>query len=378
MDFEFTSDQDMLRDSVRKWVSKDYGFDHYLKVVNSGGSDQSDWQQLADLGLTALAVPENHDGMGMGPIEAMITAEELGRGMVCEPWVNHCLMSAAIIRDFAPAQLQAQLLPQIANGQARVALALQERQARYSLEQIDTHATQINQQWQISGTKSLVAAGDKASHVLVAARNSTDASQISLYLVDLTSATGVKTQPHLLQDGSRACEMQFTQTSAVLVTSKGLEALNWASDIGCAALCAQAVGAMDQLMTMTIDYLNTRKQFGVAIGTFQALRHRLADMKMQLELARSMNYFVHMRLLGPAQERRYAVSAAKYQIGQSLRFLGQNAVQLHGGIAVTHEYSAGHYFKYLTSIELSLGDSNHHLGEVAARMQASAGVFSNE
>jgi alkylation response protein AidB-like acyl-CoA dehydrogenase len=378
MDFEFSTDQEMLRDSVRKWIQKDYGFDHYLKVVNSGGSANGDWQQLSDLGLTALAVPESAGGLGMGPIEAMIVAEELGRGMVCEPWSNHCLMSTAIIRDFATLPDQTKLLEGIASGQFRIALAVQERAARYSLSHVTASASQIDGRWQITGSKSLVAAADKATHLLIAARTAVLDSGISLFLVDLAqSASSIKIQPYLLQDGSRAGDVQLEKTPAVLLTNKGLEALTWATDIGVAAICAQAVGAMDFLMALTIDYMNTRKQFGVAIGTFQALRHRIADMKMQLELARSMSYFVHMRLTASEADRRYAVSAAKYQIGQSLRFLGQNAVQLHGGIAVTHEYSAGHYFKYLTAIELSLGDSNHHLGQVADQMQDSAGVFAN-
>jgi alkylation response protein AidB-like acyl-CoA dehydrogenase len=378
VDFEFTSEQDMLRDSVRKWVQRDYGFDHYQQVVKGGGSSQSDWEQLRDLGLTALAVPEAHDGLGMGPIEAMIVAEELGRGLVCEPWANHCLMSAAVIREFAPAALQSAVLPAIASGQDRVALALQERHARYDLSAVAATASLQGDHFLINGTKSLVAAADKASHMIVGARTGTAQKDIGLYLIDCNQTKTLTITPHLMQDGSRAAEVKLTNTPAVRITQNGAAALAWAGDIGRAALCAHAIGAMDQLMALTIDYLNTRKQFGVAIGTFQALRHRLADMKMQLELARSMSYFAHMRLSSDAAARAYAVAAAKYQVGQSARFLGQNAIQLHGGIGVTHEYSAGHYFKYLTAIELSLGDSNHQLGEVAARMQSTAGVFSND
>lgn len=171
--------------------------------------------------------------------------------------------------------------------------------------------------------------------------------------------------------------MRLCEARASLISRNGLTDLEHAVDIGAAALCAHAVGAMDQLLAITLDYMNTRKQFGVAIGTFQALRHRVADMKMQVELARSMSYFATLQLTSDHEKRRYAVSAAKYQVGQSLRYVGQQAVQLHGGIAVTHEYSAGHYFKYLTTIELSLGDSNYHLGQVAQRMSNTAGVFEN-
>jgi len=165
------------------------------------------------------------------------------------------------------------------------------------------------------------------------------------------------------------------QAAARLVTTDGLTALEHAVDIGIASLCAEAVGVMDQTLAVTLDYMNTRKQFGVAIATFQALRHRAADMKMQLELARSMSYYASLKLNAPADERRRALARAKYQLGQSMRFVGQQAVQLHGGIGVTDEYIVSHYFRKLTQLEISYGDSLHQLGEVSARMQETAGVF---
>jgi alkylation response protein AidB-like acyl-CoA dehydrogenase len=381
MDFEFSSDQEMLRDSVRKWVQKVYTFDHYRSTVKHGGFSQDHWTALSELGLMGLAVPEEFDGLGMGPLEAMIVSEELGRGLVCEPWANSSLSAVSILRDNAIREIQTQYLPKIADGSARIAVAFVERAARYELGHVTTTATKVNGQWQVSGIKSVVAMGDQADFVIVAAKaldasDATNKSPISLYMVD-TKASGVSNRSYCIQDGSRAGEFTFTNAPAQLIIEDGLSALERAADISVAAACARAVGAMDQLMALTIDYMNTRKQFGAAIGSFQALRHRIADVKMQVELARSMSYYASLKLTAPQAERRYAISAAKYQIGQSLRYVGQQCIQLHGGIGVTDEYAAGHFFKYLTTIELSLGDSNYHLGQVADRMTETAGVFEN-
>jgi alkylation response protein AidB-like acyl-CoA dehydrogenase len=374
MDFDFSSDQEMLRDAVQKWVQKTYTFEHYRVTVDQGGFSQDNWTGLNDLGLVGLAVPEQFGGLNMGPVEAMIVAEELGKGMVCEPWANAALMAVSILRDKASREIQEEYLAAIADGTSKVVLAINERSARYDLGFCTTTATEKNGQWFISGTKVNVPFGDKADHLIVAAKE--DNGNISLFILPAKS-NNVSTRSYCLQDGSRAGEIVICESPANLISRNGLTDLEHAVDIGTAALCAQAVGAMDQLLSITIDYMNTRKQFGVAIGTFQALRHRVADMKMQVELARSMSYFATLQLTNESEKRRYAVAAAKYQIGQSLRYVGQQAIQLHGGIAVTHEYIAGHYFKYLTTIELSLGDSNYQLGQVAQRMSNTAGVFEN-
>ena len=375
MNFDFDQDQDMLGDSVRKWVAKAYPFEHYLGVVKGGGTDANDWQQMAELGLCALAIPEQHGGLGLGPVEAMLVAQELGAGMVCEPWAQVALMASAVLRDHAPLAMQAAWLPSIADGSKRVVMAITERAARFNLGHISTTASKNGDQWLINGQKSLVAIADHAQAFVVSAKIVHESGDKSIGLFLVQPSACVLRRAYNVQDGSRAGEVTFDQASAQLICENALPALEHAVDIGIAALCAQAIGAMDKLYAITLDYMNTRKQFGVAIGTFQALRHRVADMKMQLELARSMSYFATLKLTADHDERRYAMSAAKVQIGQSLRFVGQQSVQLHGGIAVTHEYIAGHYFKYLTTIEMSLGDSYHHLGEVSKRMTDSAGVF---
>jgi alkylation response protein AidB-like acyl-CoA dehydrogenase len=379
MDFDFSDDQEQLRDAVRKWVSKAYDFERRRGIVKAGGFSREAWGEMAELGLMGLAVPEAHGGMGFGPVEAMVVMEELGRGIVLEPYAAVSLVATSGLAAYGSAEVQSAWLPRIAEGSALVVLAHQEREARHVLRYVKTRATEAKGTWTLTGAKSVVPVGDQADAYLVPARVSgaDDAAEgIALFLVE-RSAAGVSTRGYALQDGSRAAEVSFANTPATLLAgpAEGLKALEAMADVAIAAQCAQAVGAMDQLFAITVDYLNTRKQFGVPIGTFQALRHRVADMKMQLELARSMSYYATLKLGEPHEQRRRAISQAKVQLGQSMRFVGQQSIQLHGGIGVTDEYIAGHYFKHLTCLELSFGDTLHHLGEVSERMQDTAGVF---
>jgi alkylation response protein AidB-like acyl-CoA dehydrogenase len=370
MDFDFSDDQEQLRDAVRKWVDRSYGFERRRGAVRAGGFDRATWNELAELGLTGLSVPEDHGGMGMGPVEAMVVMEELGRGIVLEP-LAQALIAGAVLGTRAPAEVQSAWLPKVASGEALVVLAHVERGARWKLEQCKAQAREQGGGWTVSGTKSVVPAGDQADAFLVPAMAG---GSMVLLLVE-RQAQGVKASGYTCMDGSRAAEVVLQDAPAVLVSRDGLAALEQAVDIGIAAACAEGVGVIDATMKLTAEYMNTRKQFGVPIATFQALRHRMADMKMQQELARSMSYYGSLKLTAPADERRRALARAKYQLGVSMRFVGQNAVQLHGGIAVTEEYIASHYFKKLTQLELTYGDTLHHLGEVSARMQDTAGVF---
>lgn len=370
MDFDFSEDQEQLRDAVRKWVDKGYDFERRRTIVQAGGFDRGAYGELAELGLAGLYVSEADGGMGMGPVEAMVVMEELGRGIVLEP-VGQTLISSGVIGAHGGADIKAAWLPKIAAGEALVVLAHQERGARYRLDVCKTTAAQTGHGWSISGSKNLVPAGDQADAFLVPAMAN---GQLALFLVERT-ASGVSTRGYGTQDGSRAADVTLQDAPAALVTTGGLAALEQAVDIGIAAVCAEAVGVMDRTVMVTAEYLNTRKQFGVPIASFQALRHRMADMKMQLELARSMSYYASLKLHAPADERRRALARAKVQLGQSMRFVGQQAVQLHGGIGVTDEYIVSHYFKKLTQLEMSFGDTLHHLGEVSARMEDTAGVF---
>jgi alkylation response protein AidB-like acyl-CoA dehydrogenase len=281
------------------------------------------------------------------------------------------LIAGAVIAGYGDAATKAAWLPGIASGEKLVVLAYQERAARYKLDVCEAKATQAPGGYVINATKTVVSAGDQADAYIVSAKVN---SQLALFVVERESA-GVSTKGYGLQDGSRAAEVNFKNAPATLLTADGTTALEHAVDIGIAALCAEAVGVMDKTLAITAEYMNTRKQFGVAISSFQALRHRAADMKMQLELARSMSFYASLKLNTPAPERRAALARAKYQLGQSMRFISQQAVQLHGGIGVTDEYIVSHFFKKLTQMEMTFGDSLHHLSEVSARMKDTAGVF---
>ncbi len=370
MDFNFSEDQQQLRDAVAKWVEKAYSFERRREITAAGGFSRQAYAELAELGLTGLALPESLGGLGMGPIEAMVVMEELGRGIVLEP-LAQTILSGVVLSHHADAATQQAWGPKIASGEALVVLAHQERKARYRLDVCETTATAAGSGFTVTGAKSVVSVGDQADAFLVPAQLN---GKLGLFWVQ-RDAKGVSTRGYLTQDGGRAAELTLQQAPAVCITTQGTEALEQAIDVGIAALCAEAVGAMEKTLAITIEYMNTRKQFGVTLSTFQALRHRVSDMKMQLELARSMSYYASLKLTAPAPERRRALSRAKYQLGQSMRFVSQQAVQLHGGIGVTDEYIVSHYFKRLTQMEMSFGDSLHHLGEVSQRMQDTAGVF---
>jgi alkylation response protein AidB-like acyl-CoA dehydrogenase len=377
MNFDFTEDQDQLRDAVRKWVDKGYTFERRQTIEKSGGFSQEAFNEINELGLGGLYISEADGGLGMGPVEGMVVMEELGRGIVLEPFAQ-TLICSGVLSGYAPADLKAAWLPKIASGEALVVLAYQERAARYKLDKCAAKADKIASKtatggvlYALNAIKNVVSSGDKAAAFLVPAMLD---GKMAMFLVE-ASASGVTTSGYGTQNGGRAAELTLVNAPAELVTLGGLTALEHGVDIGIAAICAEAVGAMDKTMAITAEYMNTRKQFNAVLSSFQALRHRMADMKMQLELARSMSYYAALKLNAPAAERRSAMARAKYQLGNAMRFVGQQAVQLHGGIGVTDEYIIGHYFKHLTQLEMTFGDTLHHLGEVSNRMQDTAGVF---
>jgi alkylation response protein AidB-like acyl-CoA dehydrogenase len=378
MDFDFTDDQEMLRDTVRRWVEKDYDFERRRAIVKAGGFSREAWQGLAGLGLTGLAVPEAHGGMGFGAVDAMVVMEELGRGLVLEPFAPVALVATHLL-GAGRSPSAALWLEGIAQGKELVVLAHEERHSRYRLAHVETRAEQQGGTWRLTGTKTVVPGGGHAGAFIVSARTSggvDDPTGVGLFVVS-RGEPGVEVRPYPTQDGASAAELVLNGASGIelLPVGEAFAALERAVDIGIAAVSAEAVGAMDKLVALTVEYMNTRKQFGVPIASFQALRHRIADVKMQLELARSMSYFATLKLGEAPAARRRALSQAKVQLGQSMRFVGQQCIQLHGGIGVTDEYAGSHYFKRLTVIELTFGDTLHHLGEVSARMQETAGVF---
>ena len=374
MDFDFSDDQESLRDAVRRWVDKGFGFERRHQLAKAGGATRAVYAELADLGLTGLVIPEAHGGLGQSAIDAMVVSEELGRGLVNAPYTHAALMAPRLLAA-APQELQSQWLPRMAAGEVLVLPALQERAARYRLSHVSTRAQKAGNGWTIDGSKCVVPGGDEADAFIVPARVSggdQDPAGMALFLVERGAA---QVHGYPTQDGARAADVTLKAAAAQLITDDGLAVLEDAVDAGIAAQCAEAVGVMDKLVAVTVEYMNTRKQFGSTLAGFQALRHRMADVKMQLELGRSMSYYASLKLGEPVAQRRRAVAQARVQLGTSMRFVGQQCIQLHGGIACTDEYIASHYFKRLTMLEMSLGDTLHHLGEVSARMQDTAGVF---
>jgi alkylation response protein AidB-like acyl-CoA dehydrogenase len=308
----------------------------------------------------------------------MVVLEELGRGIVVEPYGAVAVVATTVLKAGHEAAA-APRLQHIAEGKEIVVLAHEERRSRYRLAHVETTAHGSGASWRLSGRKIAVPAGASAAAFIVPARVSgaiDDAAGISLFLVS-PGQPGVEVRGYPTQDGASGADLVLNEAAAIELVAPGaaFATLELAVDAGIAALCAEAVGAMDKLVAITVEYMNTRKQFGVAIASFQALRHRVADVKMQLELARSMSYYATLKLGEEPSARRRALAQAKVQLGNSMRFVGQQCIQLHGGIGVTDEYAASHYFKRLTVIEMTFGDTMYQLGEVSRRMQQTAGVF---
>ncbi|WP_334189455.1 acyl-CoA dehydrogenase family protein [Noviherbaspirillum sp.] len=372
MHFNFTPEQQQFSDALRRWVEKDYTFDHRNKIIQSeqGVSDQA-WATLTELGMTALPVPEEQGGFNGSAVDMMVVMHEIGRGLVIEPYFATVLGA----RFLKLAGGQEALLEQVAGGELKLACALGEKQSRYELFDIATTAKANGGGFVLNGSKTVVVHGAQANQLIVSARSSggqRDTGGISLFVVP-ADAAGVTRREYRTLDGHRAADITLANVEVPASALLGKEGTGWdvldaAADYGATLLCAEAVGAMEALNEATLEYLKTRQQFGVPIGKFQALQHRMAEMFMQLEQARSMATLAAVKISSAdAEERRRTVSAAKARIGQALKFVGQQAVQLHGGMGVTNEVQAAHHFKRLTMIELTLGDTDYHLARFAAQ-----------
>ncbi|MDB5840962.1 MAG: pimeloyl-CoA dehydrogenase small subunit [Herminiimonas sp.] len=372
MDFNFTQEQLQFSDALRRWVEKDYGFEQRSKIIHSeAGISDAAWATLTDLGMTALPVPEAQGGFDGSAIDMLVVMQELGRGIVIEPYFA-TVLGAQFLKL---AGGQEALLEQVAGGSLKLACALGEKQSRHDLFDIDTTAVSNDAGYVIYGMKTVVVHGAQAGMLIVSARSGggrRDTDGISLFVVP-ADAAGLTRRDYRTIDGQRAADIYFDNvqlaSTALLGTAgEGWEILDAAADYGATLLCAEAVGAMEALNGVTLEYLKTRQQFGVPIGKFQALQHRMADMFIHLEQARSMATLAAVKMASADMgERRRTVSAAKARVGQALKFVGQQAVQLHGGMGVTDEMPAAHYFKRLTMIEATLGDTDHHLARFIAQ-----------
>ncbi|HEY0420022.1 MAG TPA: acyl-CoA dehydrogenase family protein [Acetobacteraceae bacterium] len=372
MDFDFSDDQRLLKDSVDRLVADRYGFESRKKFSQQPeGWSRELWAQYAELGLLGVRFDEKHGGFGGGPVETMIVMEAFGRGLVLEPYFATVILGGGLIRAAGSPAQQDAWLPRIAGGTLLLAFAHLERASRFNMADVQATAVQRNGKWVLNGEKGVVLNGDTADMLLVTARTSggrTDRDGIGLFLVD-ARAQGVTRTGYPTQDGGRAAEIGLANVEATEVLGDpggALPVVERVVDEAIAALCAEAVGAMEEMHVATVDYLKTRKQFGRAIGEFQVLQHRSVDMFVALEQARSMAMFATVMSGEPDPvARRRAISAAKVQIGKSGKLIGEEAVQLHGGIAMTMEYKVGHYFKRMTMIEKLFGDTAHHQQQVA-------------
>ncbi len=371
MHFEYSSEQGQLRDAFARWLDREYSFATRRGIIHGAGTSQAAWQGLSELGLLALAVPENQGGLGGSVADLALVMQECGRGLLVEPyWSTVC--AAWLLSQVGG---QDKLLAAIAAGNARCALAWQEREARHDLQHIECRVDVSDEGFVLDGEKTIVLHGAEADWLIVSARSNgapQDEEGISLFLVD-ARAPGIRRRSYRTMDGMRAADIQFEQVQleyrALLGTAgQGWALLDAAADFARLLLCAEAVGVMQALFAATLDYVKTRQQFGSPIGKFQALRHRLAEMYMQVEQAYSILLLaLHQAPQAESARRAQLVSAAKARIGQAARFCGQQAVQMHGGIGVTDELQAAHWFKRLTMLELQLGDTDYHLARFAAQ-----------
>ena len=380
MDFSFTETQSMLRDTLRRYLAEAYDFDRRQAMLASPARrDPGIWKALAtELGILGAPFAEQHGGFGGGPVDSMVIMEELGRAIACEPYLSTVVVGGRAL-EAAGGALADALIPGIIAGEIIIAFAWAERQARYNMAHLRTRASADGAGWTLSGEKAVVIAAPYATHYLVTARTGgadDEAAGVSLFLVP-ADAPGIARRDYPTVDGHLAADISFEKAKAgpqALVGAEGhaLPILEELFDRAVAATCAEAAGTMRRLHELTLDYARQRTQFGQPIGKFQVIQHRLVDMFMEVEQAVSMTYMATLKLGLPAAARARAVSQAKAKIARGARFLGQSAVQIHGGIGITNELAAGHYFKRLTMLESAFGDADFHFGRIEQAISAEA------
>ena len=380
MDFRYTDEQLGLQETLQRWIARDYGFEQRRELSRSPlGYSPEAWAHLADQGLLALPFPEEFGGLGGNHVDLMVVMEQVGRGLLLEPYWSTVVLCGGLIRDSAAKALQQRVLPEIAAGRLKLALAAYEEAGRYQLSHVECVAARRGDTgWTLSGAKTAVLDLPSADFVLVSARTGgrvSDTDGISLFLVK-RDAPGLTVSEYQTQSGGRAGELRLEAVAVddadvVGEVGQAHAALERATDAAIAGLCAESLGIATALNEATLNYLKTRKQFGVPIGTFQALQHRMADMYIAAEQIRSMAIVAAVSAdSDDFAERHRAIAGAKAYIGQAARFVGQQAVQLHGGMGIVDELIVSHYFKRLTMIDLTLGDADYHLAQYSDTLVA--------
>jgi alkylation response protein AidB-like acyl-CoA dehydrogenase len=372
VDFDFTPEQVMLRDTVAAYLADYYSFEQRRKFAGKEpGWRPEVWQAFAEeLGILGAPFSEELGGLGGGPIENMIVMEELGAALVVEPYLGTVVIGGGFLKNAK--HRVPDLLEGIIAGKTIFAFAYAEPTGRYNLASIATQARKQGSGWVLNGRKAVVIGAPFATHLIVTARTAggeRDAKGISVFVVK-RDAAGVTMRDFATVDGFRAAEIYFegvelSADALIGEVDKGLPLIEQVVDEAIAATCGEACGVLRQLHQRTLEYTKQRKQFGAALSSFQALQHRMADMFVQLEQAVSMTYMANLKVHDGAG-RAKAVSAAKVQIGRASRFIGPNAIQLHGGMGMTDEMAVGHYFKRATMIESAFGSVDHHLARYEA------------
>jgi len=371
VDFRYSEEQLALQDTLKRFISRDYDFESRRALARSPlGFSAAAWDRYAELGLLALPLPEEFGGLGGNGVDIMAVMETMGQGLLLEPYLTTVVLCGGLIRDAASESVKKSMLPQIATGKLKIALAAYEAAGRYTLAHVECTATRNGGGWTLSGRKAVVLDAPSADYFLVSARATgrvDDVEGISLFLVE-RDAPGLTLFAYPTQSGGRAADLHLNDVAvgpgAVIgVPGRALGVMERAADCAIAALCAEALGIVTALNEATLNYLKTRKQFGVPIGTFQALQHRMAEMVIAAEQTRSMAIIAAVHAdAADGPERRRAISGAKAYVGQAARFVGQQAVQLHGAMGVVDDVIISHYFKRLTMIDMSLGDADYHFG----------------
>jgi alkylation response protein AidB-like acyl-CoA dehydrogenase len=369
MDFRLSDEQEMLRKGLAKFLAARYGLERSRAAAKTGAGWQPDiWRAFADeLGILGAALPEEMGGIGGGPVEVMVIAEALGHALVVEPYVDTAVVAAGLLLR-AGGEQAAGIVERIATGHAIVALAAAEEQSGDRWLDVATTAHRDGAGWVLEGSKMMVVSAPLATHLLITARSE---NGVSLFIADLGELDGaLEMHGYRTVDDRRAADLVLTDLRLPADALLGREGQAWPSlaqarDEGAAAVCAEAVGAMRRVLSDTVEYCKQRQQFGQPIGSFQTLQHRMVDMHMELEQAVAAVYLAVLNLEADAATRARAVSAAKATIGRAARFIGQNAVQLHGGMGMTEELAIGHYFKRLTAVQYEFGSTDHHVARYA-------------
>ena len=369
MDFNFNEEQTLIQSQVAQFIQRDYEWEkRQVLVACDLGFSSENWKTFAELGWLGISLSEKSGGFGGSALESMIIMEEFGKGLVVEPFLETVILCAGLIDSCGNEEQKADLLGPVISGEMHLALGFTEPQSRFNLADVTTEAKKKNGDYLVSGFKSVVMNGPNADKLIISARTSgkqDDKEGISLFVID-RNLEGVSLRNYPTVDGRRASEVTLENviipsSSLLSEEGKGFQHLEGAIDGATLAICAEAVGAMEVLYKTTVEYTKTREQFGQAIGKFQVLQHRMVDMFMEYEQSKSLLYMATIKNVEGSKDAKKAISGLKYQVGKAAKFIGQQSVQLHGGMGVTEELNVGHFFKRLTTIITIFGNTDYHL-----------------